>query len=86
MNSYLKAVCDTDEAARELLQDTFNAADQGYESKFGAVYSNPEWINTNSFKMTCSLKAGYTTLSYTETLFLSWTWKEETYNTKWILE
>lgn len=86
MNSYLEAVCDTEEAARELLQDAFNDANQSYENKLGAIYSNPEWINKDSFKMTCSLKAGYSTLSYTETLFLSWTWKERTYNPKWILE
>ena len=86
MNSYLEAICDTEEKARELLQDVFNDADSRFETKHGAVYSNPEWINADSFRVQCTLSVGCIHLSYTETFFLSWTWKEKVHNPKWILE
>ena len=81
--SYLEAIVDTEREARELLQSVFNDALQKFETKYGAVYSDPEWKGEDKLQVTCTLR---TILSYTETFFIGWIWKEKTYNPKWILE
>ena len=86
VESYLEAIVDTESAAKELLQSVFNDASRKFETKHGAVYSNPEWKEEDKLQVTCTLHAGCITLSYTETFFIGWIWKEKTYNPKWILE
>lgn len=84
--SYLEAIVDTESAAKELLQSVFNDASRRFETKYGAVYSDPEWKGENKLQVTCTLRAGFVNLSYTETFFIGWVWKEKIYNPKWILE
>ena len=89
MCSYLEAICDTKEQADKLMQGIYNDAAKKFKARqTGAVYSDPKWLDEEHEKLqiNVSLSAGYSTLSYTETYFLSWIWKEKAINPKWILE
>lgn len=84
--TYLEALCNSFAEAQGLLQDIYNdCSGIPYEAKVG-TYSEPMWIDDNTLQVTCSLRAGYTTLSSTDTFSIGWIWKEKTYNPKWILE
>lgn len=84
--SYLEAVCDTEAKAKELMEDIYDDAQEEYSDKTGIVYSNPKWLNEEHTKLQLSASTFMSNLSYTETFFLSWIWKEKVINPKWILE
>lgn len=90
MNAYLEAICDTEAQAKQLLQDIYDDAARKFRSRrTGAVYSDPKWLDEEHEKLQIKLTASavYTNdISYTETYFVSYIWKERTYNPKWILE
>lgn len=90
MNSYLEAICDTEAQAKELMQNIYNDAAKKFKSRHtGAVHYDPKWLDEEHTKLEVKVSASavyVNDLSYTETYFLSWTWKEKMYNPKWILE
>lgn len=89
MCSYLEALVDTEAKAKELMEDIYDDAEHKYTTKIGVIYSDPKWLDDEHTKLEvkASIRAGYTTLSYTETYFLSWISSEEKVrNPKWILE
>lgn len=89
MNSYVEAIVDTKDEAIKLLQDVYDDAKKKFKSRHtGAVHSDPKWLDEDHEKLQIKVnaQAGYSTLSYTETYFVSWFWMEKTYNPKWILE
>lgn len=89
MNSYLEAVVDTKTEALSLMKDIYNDAARKFKSRHtGAVHSDPKWLDEEHEKLQIkvSMPAGYTTLSSTDTYFISWIWTEKTINPKWILE
>jgi len=89
MNSYVEAIVDTKDEAIKLLQDVYDDAKRKFKSRYtGAVHSDPKWLDEEHEKLQIkvSMQAGYTTLSSTDTYFISWIWTEKTINPKWILE
>lgn len=90
MNSYLEAICDTEAQAKELMQGIYNDAAKKFRSRHtGATYYDPKWLDEEHTKLEVKVSASavyVNDLSYTETFFLSWIWKEKMHNPKWILE
>lgn len=84
--SYLEALVDTEAEAKKLMEDIYDDAKHEYMTKIGVIYSDPKWLDDEHTKLEVKASISAGSLSYTETFFLSWIWKEKTYNPKWILE
>lgn len=85
-DTFLECTTDTYEQAKTLLEDVYNDCKEGFESKTGAKYSNPKWLDKNILQVDCHLRAGYSILHTVDTFKIGWTWKEKMHNPKWIME